>query len=1570
MAGIDNNSDYNLKLGNKKGPEINLNSFNGNIKKNDINKSIFEKFDTNKDGVLDETECANLKSYLREQAGEDKILSKKEVKKDGTFGTKKQDAKNVFAALNDINAQALNNESTEEPINENTNNNNSLNTNNEAEKEEIEQTAPENKEEVPQKEAENDKTDENKIYNIKVGAKDTWYGIVQAKYGVTDPKKTMEIVHQLKTQNDVSKNATKMPDEINLPETIKMEDGTEVKMQDIDAKADASHYKEKEIKTQHTVTTQKNSQIAAKKAAAAARDKALRKDLGLINYKGAGDEVRGDWYKNGKKTRSQTLTKIGNATHGRTICKDKSGKVYVVAHNGVVLKDTWVNVSAHRETQVIGKRRFAVERGIRDEHGRKIVYDANGKTHVMSHDKKILKNDYVARSDKSDLIRKDSKTAQQASVEILEAQLNSAKAAFNEQMKQDGWAADVADGVSKIWNNDLFNGGTGNTASQVREEFKTYQKNLNELKLAAKQGNGAFKAKFKQIYGVEYNQKAVANYNMNPTDANYEKAFGKKNDIGQRVAKYNASQQTGAAIVKTTAEVSMTAGVTAAADTLEVFSLGTSTPITMAAIGATTFVSDVLVEGSDRYKFTGEYKDADGNIVKDDGNFRDGTNWNDILKDASIDAAIAGTTFGVGKTLTAGYKIGKATVAANKIRKTTVAASKIAKTTEKATTGIAKTTVSKLEQTVIETASDVGVSAAADYATNGEVSLKGIAMNAAVGATGFAAERLAGKLKSIKKDTKTSGTAKTEIHNVTPEAHTTGRNEIADAEIARNIDQSHLNGRDREMIAKELEAQGTPSQAELGAYAKEHAYQAPTAEERAALDAHQKQVRSEYSNTHKIENNATIKEQKAPAQILSADETAVKNIENEIGALDGQIKQLNKQLAGSKRANQMGRKNDDTIKKLEAQIEKLQQKRTAKATELANIKAPKQESSINTDKKTENVVPETQPKQEPASQPIQPVKTKEEAEALYKKLIDDRWGHNESNVSFGMTGGGPKGIAWSRASYADKTLKQGTQWKIHIYADSPQEWGNAANIALPYLEKNRICYKTIADLNDVNGQFAKLHADNIQQGKAFTVYFESEEQFLQVAKDLDNKFKEAGIQASGRVKNEAQIGESGFLSYRHEGAERGVQYKPDNIEDPYLKKFGSQSTSSNAKEVPTNNTYQPTSQERMEMGQIGNNINKAKTSTDLDRLNAQLDKMPDCAQKRNLQKQLQEKTAQINTSQHAVSSTNTANEPNNQVEDLFDDSKADDLFDDTKAGNLSNEISSTFSKETQSKLSTLQNGQSTNLQEGTKHYIVTNNNGKIEITTKLDENELVRTKGNEGKEVNSNYVKTSVEAREYLQDAIASGQYTEDLRSYAQTINKMHEISHLGRSGKNEWYSQVGDGKNEINPGLIKGQGEIAHNGRINTAQEAEEIAKKYGDSYRVKQSESKVNLDGIPKEYQPTDCYDNIVGHTHHYPAGDSMIYYFEQMHRTSKETVNLIKKGASEQEILKKIAEHYQYAANARPYGQINNSLFMNETNTLLQMAGLKTIPHGNLDQISMHLQPETFQKYFIDQYYQTAL
>ena len=249
----------------------------------------------------------------------------------------------------------------------------------------------------------------------------------------------------------------------------------------------------------------------------------------------------------------------------------------------------------------------------------------------------------------------------------------------------------------------------------------------------------------------------------------------------------------------------------------------------------------------------------------------------------------------------------------------------------------------------------------------------------------------------------------------------------------------------------------------------------------------------------------------------------------------------------------------------------------------------------------------------------------------------------------------------------------------------------------------------------------------------------------------------------------------------------------------------------------------------------------------------------------------------------------------------------------------------------------------------------------------LNENELVRVAGNNGKPINADYIRTSREARQYLFDAIDSGKYSESLESYIETMNNMHIVSARGKNGTSDWYSQVGDGSNNVNPGVIRGEGSF-RNSRREEAGLIEDIAKKYGDPYRVTQS-SKVKLTGIPDEYLP---FDEAIGdlYYHYYPDGKSLNFYYKEMHRTSKEALNLIANTAPEREILSKIAEHYQYAANARPYGQINNSLFMNEINTMLTKAGLKTMPHGILDHAAQRLQPDTFKKYFIDQYYATAL
>ena len=174
------------------------------------------------------------------------------------------------------------------------------------------------------------------------------------------------------------------------------------------------------------------------------------------------------------------LTKIGNATHGRTICKDGKGKVYVVAQDGVILKDTYVKVSAHRKVvKLKNGARVAVDGSRKDGHGRSIVYDANGKQLVMSHDNKILKSSYVARSDRADIIRKNKGEAHKATVEMMDKQLKDAQATFDKQMRDDGWAGDFADWVGGVF-------GSDNTADKVRADLKTYKNNVARLQNAAK----------------------------------------------------------------------------------------------------------------------------------------------------------------------------------------------------------------------------------------------------------------------------------------------------------------------------------------------------------------------------------------------------------------------------------------------------------------------------------------------------------------------------------------------------------------------------------------------------------------------------------------------------------------------------------------------------------------------------------------------------------------------------------------------------------------------------------------------------------------------------------------------------------------------------------------------------------------------------------------------------------------------------------------------------------------------------------------------------------------------------
>lgn len=645
------------------------------------------------------------------------------------------------------------------------------------------------------------KTDANgKEYSIKYDGNGNTLGIVvqngekleiiAKKFGVT--------VEDLKKVNaDVlnGKNEFSVGDEIKIPKEVEADDKNIQGRKSAD-EAKAEYKKEQEIKRRKAEQAalrrqQQAAQAAARRAQAAARE-AQYKAMGLKNHKGQGKPITGTW-KGGKK---EQFTIIGEAGYGRHLARRKDGKVVTIAHDGVILKDSYVQATnlygsgkkikgkIKDKTGKLITKNYVEIPGAKLPHGRKAVVDEKGRTWVMSHDGVILDNNYVAKSNAADVIRTDSKTAQKAAIGMLESELNNAQKAFNAQMDKDGWAADVADGVSNIWG---WAQKDGNQAWRVRRDLKTYRSQLNELKAAASKGDAQFRAKFKQIYGVDYNQNAIANYTMHPTEANFKKAFGTKNDIGTRVAKYNESQDAGAAVVKTTAEVG--AGIALAAAT--VATGGAAGVVASAAVVAgTTMAADVVVETTDRMSSHNGLQQGD---------------MSEIMQGATTDGAIAGLTFGVGKYAKTVYKAGKAVYATSRatsaatratvaVEKTTIAAAKsetiaakaltatqqssakalgetatiaekaLAKVETKAgsvaakaetpiakiesqgaaSTATSSVGLSKTEDAVIDTVADGVVGATAEYVETGDVTISGTAMNMAVGSIGIVGTKVKG----------------------------------------------------------------------------------------------------------------------------------------------------------------------------------------------------------------------------------------------------------------------------------------------------------------------------------------------------------------------------------------------------------------------------------------------------------------------------------------------------------------------------------------------------------------------------------------------------------------------------------------------------------------------------------------------------------------------------------------------------------------------------------------------------------------------------------------------------------
>lgn len=363
----------------------------------------------------------------------------------------------------------------------------------------------------------------------------------------------------------------------------------------------------------------------------------------------------------------------------------KNGKTHYYAQNGVELSSKYFEKQEGR-ISIHSSGRYSVTK-----NGVTRYYAANGKEINAAYFKQVTGQNPNA-------VKTSSKVTN--TLNTLIRQGNAANKEFKKQLADDGWAADIADGVSVLW-------GSKNRASKVRVDIDNYNRNMQALKQAAAKGDEAFSAKFKQIYGVEYNQKAIDAYNANPTDANYAKAFGKKQvNIGKRVSEYNNSQKAGGEVVKTVAKVS--AGIAVGVAT------GGTGFAALAVTAAATGVASAAIDETDRLNIT----DA---VTKGKVKFREGTDHAKILKSAALDAGavfVGGSAAKAAKGLVQGTKVLNAAGEAVEVL----------------------TTGQKFARAGITVGADVAYGMGQEYATTGEVTLSGTLTNAAMSGVGSAIE--------------------------------------------------------------------------------------------------------------------------------------------------------------------------------------------------------------------------------------------------------------------------------------------------------------------------------------------------------------------------------------------------------------------------------------------------------------------------------------------------------------------------------------------------------------------------------------------------------------------------------------------------------------------------------------------------------------------------------------------------------------------------------------------------------------------------------------------------------------
>ena len=128
-------------------------------------------------------------------------------------------------------------------------------------------------------------------------------------------------------------------------------------------------------------------------------------------------------------------------------------------------------------------------------------------------------------------------------------------------------------------------------------------------------------------------------------------------------------------------------------------------------------------------------------------------------------------------------------------------------------------------------------------------------------------------------------------------------------------------------------------------------------------------------------------------------------------------------------------------------------------------------------------------------------------------------------------------------------------WKIHLYADSFEDWLKLSNLTKPVLDKYPTMNWKMAKFGDADG----LQLNNDQKGKAIVLYPENKKQFEQVAQELDQTYKDNNFTRDDtEIYGDRALGTTGRIFYRYEyksGKDKDVLLDLNKSYNEYVDKY-------------------------------------------------------------------------------------------------------------------------------------------------------------------------------------------------------------------------------------------------------------------------------------------------------------------------------------------------------------------------------------------------------------------------------